>query len=90
VDEADSRAEPLTSWLRVWAWSPVLPAPLLAGFASPLAAPRRLQPAGPPDQRTAARPHSRHHTAVTLEDLRDLAAAVGRSRSPPPSQTPRD
>ncbi|CAM5300691.1 hypothetical protein SGLAM104S_05403 [Streptomyces glaucescens] len=43
-----------------------------------------------PDQRTAARPHSRHHTAVTLEDLRDLAAAVGRSRSPPPSQTPRD
>jgi hypothetical protein len=42
-----------------------------------LAALHRLEPAGPPDPRTAARPPSRHHTAVALEDLLELAAAAG-------------
>ncbi|MFH9862862.1 hypothetical protein [Streptomyces sp. NPDC017202] len=77
VDEAGRRDEPLASWLRVWAWSPVLPAPLLAGFAPLLAALRQRGPADPPDPRTAVRPHSRHHTDVALEDLRELAAAAG-------------
>lgn len=71
------RTEPLDSWLRVWHWSPVLPAPLLTGFASLLAALYRLKAAGPPDPRAAARPRSRHHTAVALEDLLELAAAAG-------------
>ncbi len=74
---ADGAVEPLASWLRVWAWSPVLPAPLLASFVQLLAALRRFRPAGPPDPRTAARPRSRHHTAVAVEDLRELAAAAG-------------
>ncbi len=77
VDEADGRTEPLASWLRVWRWSPVLPAPLLTGFAPLLAALRRLQPAGPPDPRAAARPASRHHTVVALEDLLEVVAEAG-------------
>ncbi|MER6679858.1 hypothetical protein [Streptomyces olivaceoviridis] len=77
TDETGGRDEPFASWLRVWAWSPVPPAPLLAGFAPLLAALRRLQPAGPPDPRTAARPYSRPHIAVAVEDLLELAAATG-------------
>ncbi len=53
-DRADGAAEPLASWLRVWAWSPVLPAPLLAGYGPLLAALRRARPDGPPDPRAAA------------------------------------
>ncbi|MCX4783882.1 hypothetical protein [Streptomyces sp. NBC_01264] len=75
--QASGRTEPLASWLRIWAWSPVLPAPLLTGFASLLAALRRQGPAGPPDPRIAARPPSRHDTVVALEDLLELAAAAG-------------
>lgn len=82
--EQDTRAggaggavEPLASWLRVWAWSPVLPAPMLAGFGPLLAALRRARPGGPPDPRSAARPRPRHHTAIALEDLRERAAAAG-------------
>ncbi|MEV7157266.1 hypothetical protein AB0N77_22005 [Streptomyces misionensis] len=74
---AGEAVEPLASWLRVWAWSPVLPAPLLAGFGPLLAALRRARPQGPPDPRAAARPRSRHHTAIKLEELRELAAAAG-------------
>ncbi|MFJ2218177.1 hypothetical protein ACIQVO_38250 [Streptomyces sp. NPDC101062] len=79
----DSRAggagvvEPLASWLRVWAWSPVLPTPLLDGFGPLLDALRRARPGGPPDPRAAARLRPRRHTAVELEDLRELAAAAG-------------
>ncbi|MFE1190200.1 hypothetical protein [[Kitasatospora] papulosa] len=62
---------------RAGAWSPILPAPLLAGFGPLPAALRRALPDGPPDPRSAARPLSRHHTAIELEDLRDLAAAAG-------------
>jgi hypothetical protein len=80
-DEQPGRAgeamEPPASWLRVWAWSPVLPAPLLAGFGPLLAVLRRARPDGPPDPRSAARPRSRHHTAIALEDLRERAAAAG-------------
>ncbi|MEO3978966.1 hypothetical protein [Streptomyces sp. CAU 1734] len=69
--------EPPASWLRVWAWSPVLPAPLLDGFGPLLAALRRARPGGPPDPRAAVRPQPRHHTAIALEDLRELAATAG-------------
>ncbi|GHG13532.1 hypothetical protein GCM10017667_54320 [Streptomyces filamentosus] len=62
---------------RAGAWSPVLPAPLLADFGPLPAALPRARPGGPPDPRCAARPRSRHHTALELEDLRDLAAAAG-------------
>ncbi|WP_247701350.1 hypothetical protein [Streptomyces sp. RM72] len=62
---------------RAGAWSPVLPAPLLAGFRPPPAALPRARPDGPPDPRCAARPRSRHHTALELEDLRERAAAAG-------------
>ena len=77
--QADGRIEPLASWLRVWDWSPVLPAPLLAGFAPLLAAVRRLRPAGPPDPRAVDRPVPRNHTVVALEkeDLLELAATAG-------------
>ncbi|MFF9458629.1 hypothetical protein [Streptomyces flaveolus] len=75
--QAGGRTEPLASWLRVWHWSPVLPAPLLTDFAPLLAALRRQMPAGPPDPRTVARPASRHHTAVALDDLRELTATAG-------------
>ncbi|MET8771671.1 hypothetical protein [Streptomyces sp. NPDC004658] len=62
---------------RAGAWSPILPAPLLAGFGPPPAALHRARPGGPPDPRCAARPRSRHHTALELEDLRERAAAAG-------------
>jgi len=75
--QASGRAEPPASWLRLWHWSPVLPAPLLTDFAPLLAALHRLKPAGPPDPRSAARPPSRHDTVVALQDLLDLAAAAG-------------
>ncbi|MFJ4806805.1 hypothetical protein [Streptomyces murinus] len=69
--------EPPASWLRVWAWSPVLPADVLADFGPLLTALRWLEPDGPPDPRVAAHARSRHHTAIALEDLRELAAAAG-------------
>ncbi|MFD3422129.1 hypothetical protein [Streptomyces decoyicus] len=75
-DRASGRIDPLASWLRVWDWSPVLPAELLADFAPLLAAVRRLKPAGPPDPRAAARPVPRHHP-VALEDLLERAATAG-------------
>lgn len=62
---------------RAGAWSPVLPAPLLAGLAPLPAVLHRARPGGPPDPRCAARPLSRHHTVLGQEDLRDLAAAGG-------------
>ncbi|MGW0846743.1 hypothetical protein ACWD26_42830 [Streptomyces sp. NPDC002787] len=65
-DQAGGRTAPLASWLRLWAWSPVLPAPLLTGFAPLLAALHRRKPAGPPDPRTVARPAPRHHTVAPL------------------------
>ncbi|WP_199800767.1 hypothetical protein [Streptomyces marianii] len=70
-------AQPPAPWQRVWAWSPVLPAPLLADFGPLLAALRRREPAGPPDPRAAARPRPRHHVAHATQDLLKLAAAAG-------------
>ncbi|WP_405429650.1 hypothetical protein [Streptomyces anulatus] len=69
--------EPLVSWWRVWAWSPVLPVPVLDRFTPLLDALRRLYPDGPADPRTAARPRSRHYTTVALDDLLGLAAENG-------------
>ncbi|WP_443977607.1 hypothetical protein [Streptomyces anulatus] len=58
---------------RAGAWSPILPAPLLAGLGPS----HRARPGGPPDPRAAARPRTRHHTVLEREDLWDLAAAGG-------------
>ncbi|MFJ2572274.1 hypothetical protein ACIOYT_17950 [Streptomyces halstedii] len=44
---AGAGEEPTASWLRVWAWSPVLTAPTLAGFAPLLDILRRRGPAEP-------------------------------------------
>lgn len=81
ADQVDSPTQPLASWLRVWAWSPVLPAVLLAEFAPLLAALRRLTPDGPPDPRVTARPRPRtmrrHHTALDVESLLELTAQNG-------------
>ncbi|MFD7859038.1 hypothetical protein ACFV6B_32855 [Streptomyces microflavus] len=73
----ESAVEPLASWWQVWAWSPVLPAPVLEGFTPLLHTLRRLHPAGPADPRTAARPRSRHHTTLALDDLLEAAAENG-------------
>ncbi|MEU6071061.1 hypothetical protein ABZ864_43120 [Streptomyces sp. NPDC047082] len=83
ADQVDSRTEPLASWLRVWAWSPVLPAVLLDDFAPLLAALRRLNPTGPSDPCATARPEPRtvrrRYTVVVLDekDLLELAAENG-------------
>ncbi|MFE6157249.1 hypothetical protein, partial [Streptomyces sp. NPDC057889] len=78
AEQASGLAEPLASWLRVWDWSPVLPARLLAGWEPVLDAVRRLQPAGPSDPRTAPvlEPH-RATTDLDAEDLAEVAAGHG-------------
>lgn len=66
------------SWLRVWEWSPALPAPLLADFHPLLAALIRLAPQGPPDPRAAVRPEPpTPPTALDGTSLIELAAARG-------------
>ncbi|MFJ2915251.1 hypothetical protein ACIO8F_39010 [Streptomyces sp. NPDC087228] len=77
----DGTREPLTSWLRAWDWSPVLPACVLAGWEPLLAAVRRLIPAGPPDPRTA--PGFEPVRTVTPPEWEDLAA----ERSPSEAAT---
>ncbi|MFE3632333.1 hypothetical protein [Streptomyces goshikiensis] len=78
ADEVDGRVEPFASWLRVWDWSPVLPAPLLTAFTALLAALRRIQPAGPPDPRVTARPEPvRQSVVLQTEDLLQLAVTAG-------------
>ncbi|MFI7089611.1 hypothetical protein ACIBUR_39255 [Streptomyces anulatus] len=70
--------EPLASWLRVWAWSPVLPERLRAGFGQLFAALARRRPPGPADPRTAvALVPVRAATAVDGQDLVELAASHG-------------
>ncbi|WP_279617143.1 hypothetical protein [Streptomyces regalis] len=71
AEQDDGLAEPLASWLRVWDWSPVLPARLLADWEPVLEAARRLKPAGPSDPRTA--PVLEPHKAATVLDAEDLA-----------------
>lgn len=83
---AGEAVEPPASWLRAWAWSPVLPVPLLAGFAPLLAALRRARPEGPPDPRSAVRPRSRHQSPSCSPPSPCRSSA--RSTSPPP-QPPR-
>ncbi|MFJ3799982.1 hypothetical protein ACIPSJ_27335 [Streptomyces sp. NPDC090088] len=51
AERVDWTVELLVSWLRVWEWSPALPAPVLAGPV--LDAVNRLRLGGPPDPRTA-------------------------------------
>ncbi|MGW2722412.1 hypothetical protein [Streptomyces sp. NPDC001492] len=74
---AGAAVEPLASWLRVWEWSPVLPAGLLTGFAPLLAAVGRLKPPGPADPRAAVRPAPRNSVALEVVDLLELAAVSG-------------
>ncbi|MET8582215.1 hypothetical protein ABZX39_15190 [Streptomyces collinus] len=81
AEQADGKAEPLAGWLRVWDWSPVLPARLLAGWEPVLDAVRRLQPAGP---RTASVPKPiKATTVLDAEDLAEVAAARGPAAAAP-------
>ncbi len=78
AEQADGRAEPLASWLRVWDWSPVLPARLLAGWEPVFDAVRRLEPAGPSGPRTVPiREPVKATTVLDAEDLAEVAAARG-------------
>ncbi|MDP9616413.1 hypothetical protein ACFV4E_15710 [Streptomyces hygroscopicus] len=75
ADQVDGTREPLASWLRVWDWSPVLPAGVLASWEPVLDAVRRRKPAGPrttpvPDPASAS-------TALAAEDLEQTAAECG-------------
>ncbi|MGY5124336.1 hypothetical protein [Streptomyces nigrescens] len=77
AEQADARAEPLAGWLRVWDWSPVLPARLLVGWDPVLDAVGRLKPAGPPDPRTApVLEPIKATTVLDAEDLAEVAAAA--------------
>ncbi|WP_020684239.1 hypothetical protein [Streptomyces prunicolor] len=78
ADQADGRAEPLASWLRVWDWSPVLTSTVLEGWEPVLQALRRLEPAGPSDPRAqAVLEPSTTTTALQAEELVELAAGHG-------------
>ncbi|MEU4077727.1 hypothetical protein [Streptomyces venezuelae] len=78
ADRVDGTKEPLASWLRVWDWSPLLPARVLAGWEPVLERLRRLKPAGPADPRTVPAPVPvTAPTALTAEDLAEPAEARG-------------
>ncbi|WP_235787257.1 hypothetical protein [Streptomyces mutabilis] len=78
ADRVDGTKEPLASWLRVWDWSPLLPARVLAGWEPVLERVRRLKPAGPADPRTVPAPVPvTATTALTAEDLAEPAEARG-------------
>ncbi|MEU2619699.1 hypothetical protein ABZ642_16470 [Streptomyces sp. NPDC007157] len=78
AERVDWTVEPLVSWLRVWDWSPVLPAQLLAGWEPLLDAVNRLRPDGPPDPRTApVLEPVRTTTVLDAEDLAEVAAEQG-------------
>ncbi|MFF8992615.1 hypothetical protein ACF09H_22300 [Streptomyces sp. NPDC014983] len=78
TDRVDGTREPLASWLRVWDWSPLLPARVLAGWEPVLERLRRLKPAGPADPRTVPAPVPvTASTALTAEDLAGPAEARG-------------
>lgn len=53
-EKVEGSVEPLASWLRVWEWSPVLTAVVLAGWEPVLDAVKRLSPEGPGDPRAGA------------------------------------
>ncbi|MFE0857287.1 hypothetical protein [Streptomyces mutabilis] len=76
AERVDGTREPLASWLRVWDWSPLLPARVLAGWEPLLERVRRLKPAGPADPRTGPAPVPfTVTTALTAEDLAEPAEA---------------
>ncbi|WP_316779947.1 hypothetical protein [Streptomyces sasae] len=78
AEQVDGLAEPLASWLRVWDWSPVLPAGVLTGWEPVLEAARRLVPEGPADPRAAiALQPVRVTTSLDEEDLAELTAEHG-------------
>ncbi|MFD3422109.1 hypothetical protein [Streptomyces decoyicus] len=78
AERVDGTAEPLAAWLRVWDWSPVLPARMLTAWAPLFAALRRIRPDGPADPRAAAALEPvRSAPALDTEDLVELAAARG-------------
>lgn len=78
ADHVEGTADPPASWLRVWDWSPILPAAVLAGWEPLLAALRRIQGAGPADPRAAAGlVPARREVVLAVGDLVELAAARG-------------
>ncbi len=83
--QVDGTKEPLASWLRVWDWSPLLPARVLAGLGPVLERVRPLKPAGPADPRTVPAPVPvTATTALTAEDLAEAAEARGPAAAAPP------
>ncbi|MEV7156951.1 hypothetical protein AB0N77_20360 [Streptomyces misionensis] len=78
ADQVDGAKEPLASWLRVWDWSPLLPARMLDGWVPVLDRLRCLKPAGPADPRAVPAPVPvTAATALAVEDLAELAEARG-------------
>ncbi|MFJ6438710.1 hypothetical protein [Streptomyces sp. NPDC091416] len=76
--QVDGTREPLASWLRVWDWSPLLPARVLAGWEPVLERVRPLNPAGPADPRTVPAPVPvTATTALSAGDLAEAAEACG-------------
>ncbi len=76
--QVDGTKEPLASWLRVWDWSPLLPARVLAGWEPVLERVRPLKPAGPRDPRTVPAPVPvTAATALSAGDLAEAAEARG-------------
>ncbi|MET8964239.1 hypothetical protein ABZX69_33030 [Streptomyces sp. NPDC004074] len=51
--DPSSSGLPPRAWVRVWDWSPVLPAPVLTSWEPVLSLLRRAKPSGPADPRTA-------------------------------------
>ncbi|MEU2778623.1 hypothetical protein ABZ646_38570 [Streptomyces sp. NPDC007162] len=51
--DPSSSGLPPRAWVRVWDWSPVLPAPVLTPWEPVLSLLRRAKPSGPADPRTA-------------------------------------
>ncbi|MYX99857.1 hypothetical protein GT045_34925 [Streptomyces sp. SID486] len=51
--DPSSSGPPPRAWVRVWDWSPVLPAPVLTAWEPVLSLLRRAKPSGPADPRTA-------------------------------------
>ncbi|MFF7764144.1 hypothetical protein [Streptomyces griseorubiginosus] len=75
--QIDGLAEPLASWLRVWDWSPVLPARLLSGWEPVMTALYRIVPEGPADPRTSAEPQPVKPLEREAGELEELAAGHG-------------
>ncbi|MGW0827365.1 hypothetical protein [Streptomyces sp. NPDC002845] len=77
ADRADGNREPLAGWLRVWDWSPALPARLLTGWEPVMTALHRLVPEGPADPRTVVELEPIKPLLLEAEELVEWAAEHG-------------